>query len=40
MDTQFGPEVGTAAECPELLKFRNCQYMTPETRSTSHFFWE
>ncbi len=41
MDTQFGPEGwDTAAEQPELLEFRNCQYMTPETRNTSHFFWE
>lgn len=41
MDTQFGP-VGwdIAEQRPELLEFRNCQYMTPETRSTSHFFWE
>ena len=41
MDTQFGPEGwDSEPECPELLEFRNCQYMTPETRSTSHFFWE
>jgi vanillate O-demethylase monooxygenase subunit len=41
MDTQFGPEGwDQEAQQPELLEFRNCQYMTPETRSSSHFFWE
>ncbi|MEQ8262763.1 aromatic ring-hydroxylating dioxygenase subunit alpha [Pseudohaliea sp.] len=41
MDTQFGPVGWDADEPqPELLEFRNCQYMTPETRRTSHFFWE
>ena len=41
MDTQFGPEGwGTEAANLELLEFRNCQYMTPETRNTTHFFWE
>ena len=41
MDTQFGPEGwGTEATDLELLEFRNCQYMTPETRNTTHFFWE
>ena len=41
MDTQFGPEGWeTAGANPELLEFRNCQYMTPETRNTTHFFWE
>jgi vanillate O-demethylase monooxygenase subunit len=41
MDTQFGA-VGwdSAEESGELLEFRNCQYMTPETRNTTHFFWE
>lgn len=41
MDTQFGA-VGwdSAEETGELLEFRNCQYMTPETRNTTHFFWE
>ena len=23
----------------KVRQYRNCQYMTPETRSTSHFFW-
>lgn len=41
MDTQFGPvNWDSAAETPELLEFRNCQYMTPETRNSTHFFWE
>lgn len=41
MDTQFGP-VGwdSIMPRPELLEFRNCQYMTPETRNKTHFFWE
>lgn len=41
MDTQFGP-VGWDTNDPQaaLLEFRNCQFMTPETRGTAHFFWE
>lgn len=41
METTFGP-----ASCPEdetlrkqCREYRNCQFMTPETRNTTHFFW-
>ena len=23
-----------------VIKYANCQFMTPETRSTTHFFWD
>lgn len=41
METAFAPP-GTdmdAGEAGRVRQYRNCQYMTPETRSTSHFFW-
>jgi len=41
METLFTP-AGKDAEDPDnnkVRRYRNCQYMTPETRSTSHFFW-
>lgn len=41
METTFTP-AGVAADDPgndKVRRYRNCQYMTPETRSTSHFFW-
>lgn len=41
METMFAP-AGSGAD-PDKLKnvrqYRNCQYMTPETRRTTHFFW-
>ena len=41
METTFAP-VGwdpDASDLTEVRQYRNCQYMTPETRSTTHFFW-
>jgi vanillate O-demethylase monooxygenase subunit len=42
METMFAP-AGTGAEKGTVVdgtkQYRNCQYMTPETRSTTHFFW-
>lgn len=41
MDTTFAP-VGSDPDSDateNVRRYRNCQYMTPETRSTSHFFW-
>jgi len=41
METLFAP-AGSGAEKGNLAdarQYRNCQYMTPETRSTTHFFW-
>ena len=40
METAFGP-VGwdTQEDQSEVKQYRNCQYMTPETKGTSHFFW-
>jgi vanillate O-demethylase monooxygenase subunit len=41
MDTMFAP-AGMGAEGegkPGTLEFRNCQFMTPETERTTHFFW-
>lgn len=42
METTFAP-VGwdpSGADMTNVRQYRNCQYMTPETRSTSHFFWD
>ena len=42
METIFGP-VGWGAEKndrSECREYRNCQFMTPETRDTTHFFWD
>lgn len=41
METTFAPvgrdpDIGDARG---IRQYRNCQYMTPETRRTSHFFW-
>ena len=41
METTFAP-VGWDPDSGDfngVRQYRNCQYMTPETRSTSHFFW-
>jgi len=41
METMFAPS-GLAADGGDLdsaRQYRNCQYMTPETRRTTHFFW-
>ncbi len=41
METTFAP-VGWNPDGDDMgnvRQYRNCQYMTPETRSTSHFFW-
>jgi phenylpropionate dioxygenase-like ring-hydroxylating dioxygenase large terminal subunit len=41
METMFAP-AGSGAEKGNVegtKQYRNCQYMTPETRSTTHFFW-
>ena len=41
METLFAP-VGWNADGDDydgVKQYRNCQYMTPETRTTTHFFW-
>lgn len=41
LESMFAP-AGNGAEKDNLQgarQYRNCQYMTPETRSTTHFFW-
>ncbi len=40
METAFGP-VGwdQSDDQSDVKQYRNCQYMTPETGSTAHFFW-
>ncbi|HET7757147.1 MAG TPA: aromatic ring-hydroxylating dioxygenase subunit alpha [Steroidobacteraceae bacterium] len=42
METTFAP-AGQGAEkgiaVPGTREYRNCQYMTPETERTTHFFW-
>lgn len=41
METLFTPS-GVDHDDPDndrVRRYRNCQYMTPETRSSSHFFW-
>lgn len=41
MRTRFAP-AGWNAEADDvdqLREYRNCQFMTPETESTTHFFW-
>jgi len=41
METMFAP-AGSGAEkgnVVEAREYRNCQYMTPETERTTHFFW-
>jgi len=41
METLFTPAGvdANAADNDSVRRYRNCQYMTPETRSSSHFFW-
>ena len=42
MATTFAP-AGTDPDAPGangVRQYRNCQFMTPETASTSHFFWD
>ncbi len=42
METTFAP-VGwdpNGGDMTNVRQYRNCQYMTPESRSTSHFFWD
>jgi vanillate O-demethylase monooxygenase subunit len=42
METLFAP-AGSGAEKGNLegvKQYRNCQFFTPETRSTTHFFWD
>ena len=41
LESMFAP-AGTGAEKGNLAgarQYRNCQFMTPETRRTTHFFW-
>jgi vanillate O-demethylase monooxygenase subunit len=41
LESLFAP-AGTGAEQGNLAgarQYRNCQFMTPETRRTTHFFW-
>jgi vanillate O-demethylase monooxygenase subunit len=40
METLFSP-AGSGAESLQdgARQYRNCQFMTPETQSTTHFFW-
>jgi len=41
LETLFAP-AGSGAEKGNMegtREYRNCQYMTPETRSSTHFFW-
>jgi len=40
METLFAP-VGWKEEDgrSDVREYRNCQFMTPETRNTTHFFW-
>jgi vanillate O-demethylase monooxygenase subunit len=41
METMFAP-AGQGAEEDKVQnarEYRNCQYMTPETERTTHFFW-
>ena len=41
LETLFVPAgEGAVAECPAPAKqYRNCQFFTPETRRSTHFFW-
>ena len=42
MHTNFSP-VGhdeQSEDKSDVWEYRNCQYMTPETRNTTHFFWD
>ncbi|MFT5501238.1 MAG: phenylpropionate dioxygenase-like ring-hydroxylating dioxygenase large terminal subunit [Woeseiaceae bacterium] len=41
METTFAPAGWDpqGSDMTNVRQYRNCQYMTPETRTTSHFFW-
>jgi vanillate O-demethylase monooxygenase subunit len=40
METSFRPTgQNEQANQPGSYQYRNCQFMTPETRNTTHFFW-
>ena len=41
METLFAPAGEMQGDTPpaNAREYRNCQYMTPETRRTTHFFW-
>ena len=39
METMFAPAGSSDYSLDSTRQYRNCQYMTPETRSTTHFFW-
>lgn len=41
METLFAPagQGAQAANLSEARQYRNCQFMTPETERTTHFFW-
>jgi vanillate O-demethylase monooxygenase subunit len=41
METRFAPTGAplSAGLADGVRQYRNCQYMTPETRRTTHFFW-
>jgi phenylpropionate dioxygenase-like ring-hydroxylating dioxygenase large terminal subunit len=38
METSFAP-AGEGPLSPGMKEYRNCQFMTPETERTTHFFW-
>jgi len=41
MTTSFTPAGWKEGDDPSLTRhYRNCQYMTPETRDSTHFFWD
>jgi vanillate O-demethylase monooxygenase subunit len=39
METLFSPAGSGLEDLESTRQYRNCQYMTPETRRTTHFFW-
>jgi len=39
METMFSPAGSNDHSLEGTRQFRNCQYMTPETRRSTHFFW-
>jgi len=39
METMFASAGSNDESLESTRQYRNCQYMTPETRSTTHFFW-
>jgi len=39
METMFAPAGASDYSLDSTRQYRNCQYMTPETRGTTHFFW-